>query len=168
VVFGIVSENRFQEYLSIVIPMAIGANRFRWVNATHPWCLDALVRPRKKLDEELRGDADVIKGIFLLPHEIAEETWKTYMDMQAFSRTFGGNSLLHKSMAKLKPRAWLNDEVINSYLSLLPQNCARGIKVTNTFVFQALQSDRPQNYKENLIRSMVMFIFSLILLLAQL
>jgi hypothetical protein len=167
-VFGILSENRFQEYVNVIVSMAIGDNRFRWVNAAQPWRLEVLVKPRERFHQGLNGDADMAKGIFLLPHEIAEKTWKTYTNMQAFRRTFGGNCLLHKSIIKLNPAIWLNDELVNSYLALLPQNGAQGIKIVNSFMFQTLQSNQPQNSKGKLARSMVRFIFSLVLFLAQL
>jgi hypothetical protein len=168
VVFGIISENRFQEYVNIIVSMAIGDTHFRWVNATQPWCLEALVKPRKRFHLGLNGEADMEKGIFLLPHEIAEKTWETYRNMQAFDRTFGGNCLFHNSIIRLKPTIWLNDELVNSYLALLPQNGAQGIKIVNSFMFQTLQSNQPQNYEGKLARSIVRFIFSLVLFLAQL
>lgn len=143
--------------------MAIGANPFRWVNAAQPWGLEALVKPRKRLPQGLNGGADVAKGIFILPHEFAEKTWEAYMNMQAFRRTFGGNCLLHQSIVKLKPTMWLNDEVVNSYLALLPQSNAQGIKTVNSFFFQNLQRDHSQKLKGKTARSLVRFIPSLIL-----
>jgi hypothetical protein len=147
VVFGIISENRFQEYVNVIVSMAIGDNHFRWVNAMQPWRLEALVKPRTMFHQGLNGYENMAKGIFLLPHEITEKTWEAYRNMQAFHRTFGGNCLFHKSIIKLKPKMWLNDELINSYLALLPQNAAQGIKIANSFLFQTLQGDQLQNPK---------------------
>lgn len=167
-VFDIISEKRFQEYLNIVLSMAIGTNIFSWVNATKPWHLKALVKQTNSSHPGLNGDADMAKGIFLLPHEIAEKTWETYTNMPAFRRTFGGSCLLHTSLVKMNPTTWLNDELVNSYLALLPQNGPQGIKIVNSFMFQTLERDNPQSSKEKIARSMVLFIFSLVLFLAQL
>jgi Ulp1 family protease len=44
----------------------------------------------------------------------------------------------------LRGREWVNDQVINAYISLMVSRCARNIGYTNTFFYHKLERDGPE------------------------
>jgi hypothetical protein len=92
------------------------------------------------------------KGIFILPRETLEETWNIYINMSEFSRSIGKYIVDHASIHRYKPKGWLNDELVNSYLALLKDH-APSIKVTESYAFSKLQD--PRMYKKDFFKRLV-------------
>lgn len=139
----IIGRPRFQKYLKNIVKPLIGSEPFRWTECSPPSCLPTLIRWTSFVEESCGRQES--KGIFILPQEALERTWNIYIDMPKFYRSFNNSTVLHQSIRRLKPNCWLDDEVVNAYLALLPVGEASFIKVTNTWVFPRLQdNDRKQ------------------------
>ena len=53
--------------------------------------------------------------------------------------------LSRSSLERLKPRKWLNDEVVNAYISLVNQRPAQKAYVMNTFFYTMLEDMRDRS-----------------------
>lgn len=155
-VADIISRPQFQRYLKTIVTPLIGSEPFRWTKCTPPWCLPSLIR--WSLAEKSWGRPES-KGIFILPHEMLEETWNIYMNMAEFSRSVGKNIVNYTSIRRYKPNFWLNDELVNSYIALL-QDDKSSIKVTQSYAFQKLQNQNPHAHNKDFFKRMVRLVFS--------
>lgn len=90
-----------------------------------------------------------------------QETWNIYLNMGEFSRSPGNHIVNQESFHRYKRNGWLNDELVNSYVALLP-NDRPSIKVTNSFAFQILND--PHTYKPDFFKRIVRLVFSTLLL----
>lgn len=152
-VADIISRPQFQRYLKNVVTPLIGGEPFRWTKCTPPWRLPKLIR--WSFLEESRGRPES-KGIFILPHEALEETWNIYINMPKFSRGFGNTIVNHDSILRYEPKGWLNDELVDSYVALLP-NDRPSIKVTICYIFEKLQN--PKTYQKDFFKRFVRLVF---------
>jgi hypothetical protein len=156
-VADIISRPQFQRYLKNIVTTLIGSEPFRWTKCTPPWRLPTLIR--WSFVEESWGRPES-KGIFILPHEALEETWNFYINMPKFSRSFGNNNVDHESIHRYKPNGWLNDELVNSYVALLPDSDdGPSIKVTGSYAFQKLHN--PLTYQKDFFKRLVRLVFSM-------
>lgn len=134
-VADIISRPQFQRHLKNVVTPLIGSEPFQWTKCTPAWHLATMIR--SNFLEESCGRPES-KGIFILPHEALEGTWNIYTDMHKFHRSFSNSIIEHDSFCRFKPKSWLNDELVNSYISLLADD-RPSIKVLSTFAFPKLQ-----------------------------
>ena len=93
----------------------------------------------------------------MLPHEALQETWNIYTDMHEFRRNLRNSIIDYDSIRRFKPKSWLNDELVNSYTALLPDD-RPSIKVVSTFVFTKLKG--PYLNLEGYFNRVVSLVFS--------
>jgi hypothetical protein len=153
-VTDIISRPQFQRYLKNIVTSLIGSEPFRWTKCAPPWRIPTLIS--WSFVEESWGRPES-KGIFILPHEMIEETWNIYFNMPKFNRIVRKSIVNCKSLCRYKPKAWLNDELVNSYVSLLPDD-EPSIKVIDSFVFPKLQS--ASTYQNDFFKRVVSLVFS--------
>lgn len=153
-VADIISRPQFQRYLKNVVTPLIGSEPFQWTKCIPPWHLPTLIS--WNIVEESCGRPES-KGVFMLPHEALQETWNIYTDMHEFHRNLRNSTVDHKSICRFKPKSWLNDELVNSYTALLPDD-RPSIKVVSTFVFPKLQG--PYLNQEGYFNRVVSLVFS--------
>ena len=146
----IISKPQFQRYLKNFVTPLLGSEPFRWTKCTPPWRLPTLIR--WSLVEKSWGRPES-KGIFILPHEMLEETWNIYINMPEFRRSAGKTIVNNKSIRRYKPNGWLNDELVNSYIALLRDDKS-SIKVTESYVFQKIQNPliNDKDYFKRIVR----------------
>jgi hypothetical protein len=150
----IISKPQFQRYLKNFVTPLLGSEPFQWTKCTPPWRLPTLIRWRLVEESWRRPES---KGIFILPHEMLEETWNIYINMPEFRRSAGKTIVNNKSIRCYKPNGWLNDELVNSYIALLRDDKS-SIKVTESYVFQKIQN--PLQYNKDFFKRIVRLVFS--------
>ena len=150
-VADIISRPRFQRYLKNIVTPLIGSEPFKWIKRTPSWCLPTLITWNSV---EVSCGRPESKGIFILPQEVLEGTWNIYIDMPEFSRSIRGSNVDHESILRFKPKGWVNDELVNSYIGLFPDD-RPSIKVVGTYAFSKLQ-----NSGEGCFQRIVRLVFS--------
>jgi hypothetical protein len=58
-------------------------------------------------------------GIFLSDSEKAQEPWSHHLKIKGYKAKIGQAIISEADLSTLKPKGWLNDEIINGYLDLL-------------------------------------------------
>jgi hypothetical protein len=108
---------RFQHHIQTCITVlmgAEGAERFRWLNGCPSWCLTFLA-PAGWTETTTTPRESNRNGIFLLQHEKHQDL-KEMIDRKKISRF---SHLTYVDYRLLLPKCWLNDELVDGYITLI-------------------------------------------------
>ena len=133
----IVHEVKFQKILHCSISHIMGKSLFQWCDTKRSWELFL------SIDEPHDCDSFHLKGIFFLPGEVCGKVWNKIAyagDQAAISRYISKIPVTYSEYQRLLEGKWLNDEIINAYISLMGNS--PGTLVLNTYLWQAIDKTR--------------------------
>lgn len=137
-IITIINHEVFRKYISRFVAPVVAGLAFRCINGQRSWEFLDLggLNVESASDAHIRmNPKQATKGIFIWPHERFGILWDVVRKNPNFLRQ---GVISSKSIMRLEPGTWVDDEIINGYINLLDHKNKPTTLALNTFFYQFL------------------------------